>query len=397
LGGDLQGTPTQHLTSHITPLAEVCNTTSLTHIGDPTIPTYLPSHTPLDHWLLRLPPSASHRHVDTTTTPVTTNHSDHCALTTLIPQIGDNPTQTLPTTTPLPTTRSHPPFLLPIPKPFIDLYQLGDANTTKAQLDASTYIAKLTDSPTITTTTIDKAADHIITMLNAYHELAQKTWPMAQTGPPPKPKKMHTPLTNSDNRQLKRLTKLRNDANRLNTKNEPTTHKSQKQPTDLGLKKKTTHTSTQVSTILQLTEPHKIEDIPSLCHKLSQSLSTKQTENSSTNLGKRGRHIKKSPKRYHANLKTSAGLQPRAKDQPSLSTIRDPETNEITTQPQAILDIVHSHYKQEHSRTTPDNLPTPPWQNPDNPDYYETKPKDPNKAQHTLDHYLFRGHYNMAY
>ena len=92
-----------------------------------------------------------------------------------------------------------------------------------------------------------------------------------------------------------------------------------------------------------------------------------------------------------------AGLQPRAIDQPNLTTIRDPETNEITSKSQDIIDIVHAHYKQEHSHTTPDNLPTPPWQNPDNPDHYETKPKDPNKAQHTLDHYLTRGHYTMAY
>jgi hypothetical protein len=89
---------------------------------------------------------------------------------------------------------------------------------------------------------------------------------------------------------------------------------------------------------------------------------------------------KTSPKRYHANLKTSAGLQPRAKDQPNLTTIRDPKTKDITTQPQAILDIVHSHYKQEHSRTTPDEIPTPPWLNPDNPDNYETKPKTPTKS-----------------
>ena len=41
LGGDLQGTPAQHPTSYSAPLAEFCNTTSLAHIGDPTIPTYL--------------------------------------------------------------------------------------------------------------------------------------------------------------------------------------------------------------------------------------------------------------------------------------------------------------------------------------------------------------------
>ncbi len=91
--------------------------------------------------------------------------------------------------TPIPTTRAHPPFLLSIPKPLIDLYQLGDANTNTAYKDASTYLTKLTNSPKITPTKIDKAASHIITMLNAYHELAPKTWPMAQTSPPNRTRK----------------------------------------------------------------------------------------------------------------------------------------------------------------------------------------------------------------
>ena len=49
IGGDLQGTQTQHPTSHNTSLAELCNSTSLTHIGDPLTHTYQPSNTPLDH------------------------------------------------------------------------------------------------------------------------------------------------------------------------------------------------------------------------------------------------------------------------------------------------------------------------------------------------------------
>jgi hypothetical protein len=206
MGGDLQGTPAQHPTSHNTPLEEFCNTTSLIHIGDPNTPTFLPSNTPLDHWLLRLPPTTTHIHADTTITTIPTIHSDHCALIASIPQIGNTPTQNVPTKTPIPTTRSHPPFILPIPKPLIDLYQLGDDTTNKAQLTAATYLATLTDTTTTTTNKIDKAADHIITMLNTYHELAQKTWPMAQTTPPSEAEKIHTPLTHSDNRQLKRLT-----------------------------------------------------------------------------------------------------------------------------------------------------------------------------------------------
>jgi hypothetical protein len=141
-----------------------------------------------------------------------------------------------------------------------------------------------------------------------------------------------------------------------------------------------------------------MEDIPSLCHKAISSIINKANRKLMDKLKKKEDTLyKNSPKRYHANLKNSAGLQLRAKDQPNLVTIRDPKTTVITSQPQAIIDTVQSYCEQEHSCTTPDNLPTPPWQNPSNPYPYETKLKDLNKAQHTLDHYLTKGHYTMAY
>jgi hypothetical protein len=51
---------------------------------------------------------------------------------------------------------------------------------------------------------------------------------------------------------------------------------------------------------------------------------------------------KKIPKRYHNNLKTAADLQPNAKDQPKLEDIRDPTTNEITTTPPRIIDMLQT-------------------------------------------------------
>ncbi len=149
---------------------------------------------------------------------------------------------------------------------------------------------------------------------------------MAQTSTPPAPEKLHTPLTHSDNRQLKRLTKLRNDANRRITKSEPTTQPVHTQPTDPDLKKEKSHTPTQVSTILQLPEPPNIADIPSLCHKAISTIINKANRKLIDKLRKKEDALyKQSPKRYHANLKTTAGLQPRAKDQPNLSTIREPK------------------------------------------------------------------------
>ena len=244
LGGDLQGTPAHHPTSHNTHLADFCTKTSLAHIGDPTTPTYLPSDTPLDHWLLRLPPTAQHTQSDATITPMATNHSDHCALAATIPQTGDKPAQTSTTTTTIPTTRTHPPFLLPIPKNLIDLYQLGDTTTNQAQTHAFAYLADLANSSKITHSEIDKAADHIITMLNTYHTLAQQIWPMAQPGLHHETEKMHTPLSNSDNRQLKRLTKLRNDAKRHTTKSDPASKPPHKQTPEPVHNQELTHTQT---------------------------------------------------------------------------------------------------------------------------------------------------------
>jgi hypothetical protein len=122
--------------------------------------------------------------MDATITASDTNHSDHRALTINIPQIGDTPSHQTASTPHIPTTCNHPPFLLPIPKPLDDLYQLGNATTQEAHRFASEYIAEITTSATTTPAHIDKAAKKVVTMLNAYHELAQTLWPMAQPHTP---------------------------------------------------------------------------------------------------------------------------------------------------------------------------------------------------------------------
>ncbi len=55
LEGDLQATPHPDHKSHYPPLEEFCRTTSLTHIGNPRTPTYIPANNPLDQWHIRLP------------------------------------------------------------------------------------------------------------------------------------------------------------------------------------------------------------------------------------------------------------------------------------------------------------------------------------------------------
>ena len=105
---------------------------------------------------------------------------------------------------------------------------------------------------------------------------------------------------------------------------------------------------------------------------------------------------KKSPKRYHNNLKTAASLQPNAKDQPNLDAIRDPTINEITTHPTQIINILQTHFEKEQSRNTPDHIPLPPWQNPLNPDPYTNPKANTATTQHTPNYYLTKNHYTAA-
>ena len=94
-------------------------------------------------------------------------------------QIGD-PISHPPSVDTYPTTRDHPPFQLPISKPLIDLYQLGNDGTRITQQKALLTIQQLLASDQITTTQIDRAVQLVVGVIDSYHFLAQKIWPMAQ-------------------------------------------------------------------------------------------------------------------------------------------------------------------------------------------------------------------------
>jgi hypothetical protein len=119
LGEDLQATSSPQHDSYYKPLADLITATQLQHLGDPCTPTFTPNNTPLGHWLMRIPTEAQHP-PPTTTTAIPTEFSDHKSLLAEIPQIGDL-TPVPPMVDTYPTTRDHPPFILPIPKPLIDL------------------------------------------------------------------------------------------------------------------------------------------------------------------------------------------------------------------------------------------------------------------------------------
>jgi len=165
------------------------------------------------------------------------------------------------------------------------------------------------------------------------------------TQPPPKDTntKLHPPITKSDTRQLQRITRLRNAAKRMllkpNTDTPSTTNT-----------KNTTQTRTQAGKVLQLPDPPELEDIPALCHKAIAVIINKANRNLADSLRKKeDRLYKNSPKRYHNNLKTVAGLQPNAKDQPKLEAIRDPATNSIASYPPKSS----TSYKPTSKKNTP--------------------------------------------
>jgi len=92
LGGDLQATPSVGHPSYHQALGLFCTCTSLGSLGDPCTPTFTPTNSPLDHWLIRLPTTDRDSVYDHAyTTPIQTTYCDHRAITTSIPQVG-NPT-----------------------------------------------------------------------------------------------------------------------------------------------------------------------------------------------------------------------------------------------------------------------------------------------------------------
>jgi hypothetical protein len=124
--------------------------------------------------------------------------------------------------------------------------------------------------------------------------------------------------------------------------------------------KSTTQTRTQASEVLQLPNPPELEDIQAFCHKAIAAIVNKANRKLADSLRKKEDQLyKKSPKRYHNNLKTTAGLQPNAKDQPKLEAIIDPATNSITSHPPKVIKILQTHFEKEHSRNTPDHIPPP--------------------------------------
>jgi hypothetical protein len=107
-----------------------------------------------------------------------------------IAQVGD-PIVHTPKVDTHPTTWDHPPFILPIPKPLIDLYQIGNDAIRIAQQDALHTVQQLLHSNQVTTEQIDLAATMVVEAIDGYHELAQTIWPMAHPPTSDETTKLH--------------------------------------------------------------------------------------------------------------------------------------------------------------------------------------------------------------
>ena len=152
------------------------------------------------------------------------------------------------------------------------------------------------------------------------------------------------------------------------------------------------------SEVLRLDKPSSIPDISTLCIRgIATILGKANKKLMDSRRTKEDALYKKSPKRYHHNLKAAAGLQSCANDHPNLSIITDPNTKQITPYPQTILDTLHTHFEKEQSRVIPNTLPIPSWLDPDNPDSYTTSKRNSSDTkQLSLDQCLTRSHYNTA-
>jgi len=223
MGGDFQATPIEgDERSYHAPLNHFCKKSGLQHITPSDIRTYIPAKISMDHWLLRQPNTTTHyTKIYTKITTHTPEYGDHKALILELPQIGSITTPDLKHKQKNPTTRSHPPFLLPIPRNLIDLYQLGSPSTSTNTQHTSQTLNNPLMAHTATADQIDYAAAQVMKIRHEYHDIATQICPMQIQRPDtpaitqPKP-----PISMAGQRQINRLAKLRNECNK-NTKLNP--------------------------------------------------------------------------------------------------------------------------------------------------------------------------------
>ena len=233
----MQATPFPSLPrTYYPPFHTFCDSTGIRLLNDPTIPTFKPASTALDHWMIRHP-LTSHPLplLNDTCTLYRTTHSDHDAVLMSLPAMGETGSETI-TPTPLTahTTRNHPPFVLPIPPNLIEQYTTGTPLTHTATTTTYNILQQLQNKTYTTTSDIDTLADALIHTLQTFHEEAIKIWPMKEPSTSAAPhNKLHSPVSRAGLRQVTTLVQLRIATNNLNPSTPNTTPITPQQRTEL--------------------------------------------------------------------------------------------------------------------------------------------------------------------
>ena len=159
-----------------------------------------------------------------------------------------------------------------------------------------------------------------MTIIHEYHDIATQIWPM-QTQRPDTPTitQPRPPISKVNLRQISRLAKVRNECNK-NTKLYPETS------TDHELNP--IHINEKINTITKSAQPISTSEAHKQCNKAIGTIVRQASNTLNEKLrDKENATYDNGPKHYHNNLKISAGLLPRARDQPKVTTLRHPTTN----------------------------------------------------------------------
>ena len=132
------------------------------------------------------------------------------------------------------------------------------------------------------------------------------------------------------------------------------------------------HINEKITTLLNPAKPISTSEAHKQCNKAIGTIVRQASITLSEKLrGKENEGYDKSPKHYQNNLKISAGLLPRARDQPRVTTLRHLLTNKPHNAPQNFIDSVTTPYTKEQKRATSYHLPQAPWTQPRNADNFE--------------------------
>ena len=400
--------------------APVNTLTALTPLNDPKVPTFQPARTALDHWLARSGQVQS-KYITHISHSVC---SDHSAVIIRIQDPGiylpitDKPINTQPSV----TTRTSPPFRLPVDKTNIQLYQLGnqELRTQTASTRREIYsLTAMTKDRKLDISTIDSLAEDIMGLISEYYTLATQIWPTHQSShytttaaDTASPQRHYTsllkpPMTKFALRNIRRLSRLRNEsaaAVRTQRETPSTPHTNpEEHPTQQQIPQPAS-TSQRAQELLETEAPPTLTDTPGLCRKAIASIVRRAHRKLDARLQeKENQRYDRNRKQYPKEMKIAARLLPMSKDLPKLRTVTDPQTGLATSEPTEVVRVVEDHFQEELKRTTPDTLPAAPWtEDTHNPDCYELKPHpgtdapEPDSPNTTLNSYLTRGHYDQA-